>query len=44
MPAVKYIETRVKMVTGKDVTTVYIPYEASGILSSIGAIKDMFQK
>ena len=42
--AVKYIETLEKMVNGKDGKTVYIPYEASGILSSIGSIKDMFQK
>ena len=32
------------MLAGKDGKTVYIPYEASGILSSIGSIKDMFQK
>ena len=44
MLAVKYIETLEKMVNGKDGKTVYIPYEASGILSSIGSIKDMFQK
>ena len=44
MLAVKYIETLEKMVNGKDGKTVYIPYEASGILSSIGSIKYMFQK
>ncbi len=44
MLAVKYIETLEKMVNGKDNKTVYIPYEASGILSSIGSIKDIFQK
>jgi regulator of protease activity HflC (stomatin/prohibitin superfamily) len=44
MLAVKYIETLQNMVTGKDNKTVYIPYEASGILSSIGSIKEMFQK
>ena len=44
MLAVKYIETLEKMVNGKDGKTVYIPYEASGILSSIGSIRDMFQK
>lgn len=44
MLAVKYIETLREMVSGKDGKTVYIPYEASGILSSIGSIKDIFQK
>lgn len=42
--AVKYIETLGKMVSGKDNKTVYIPYEASNVLGSIGAIKDMFGK
>ena len=42
--AVMYIETLEKMVNGKDGKTVYIPYEASGSLSSIGSIRDMFQK
>ncbi len=44
MLAVKYIETLQEMVSGKDNKTVYIPYEASGILSSIGSIKDIFNK
>lgn len=44
MLAVKYIETLNQMVSGKDNKTVYIPYEASGILSSIGSIKDIFNK
>ena len=42
--AMKYIETLSKMVEGKDNKTVYIPYEASGVLSSIGSIKDIFNK
>jgi regulator of protease activity HflC (stomatin/prohibitin superfamily) len=41
--AVKYIETLNEMVSGKDNKTIYIPYEASGLLSSIGSIKDMFK-
>lgn len=41
--AVKYIETLNQMVSGKDNKTVYIPYEASGVLSSIGSIKEMFK-
>lgn len=44
MLAVKYIETLQGMVTGKDNKTVYIPYEASGILGSIGSIKEIFNK
>lgn len=44
MLAVKYIETLNKMVSGKDNKTVYIPYEATGILGSIGSIKDIFVK
>ena len=42
--AVKYIETLNQMVSGKDNKTVYIPYEATGVLSSIGALKDVFAK
>lgn len=41
--AVKYIETLNAMVSGKDNKTIYIPYEASGVLSSIGSIKDIFK-
>jgi hypothetical protein len=29
------------MVSGKDNKTIYIPFEATGILSSIGGIKEM---
>ena len=43
MLAMKYIETLQEMVSGKDNKTVYIPYEASGVLSSIGSIKTMFE-
>ncbi len=43
MLAVKYIETLRSMTNGKDTKTVYIPYEATGVLSSIGAIKDVFK-
>jgi hypothetical protein len=39
----KYIETLKDMTSGKDNKTVYIPYEASGVLSSIGSIKQMFE-
>lgn len=44
MLAVKYIETLKEMTKGNDSRTVYIPYEASSVLSSIGSIKDLFQK
>jgi len=44
MLALKYIETLREMTTGQDNKTVYIPYEASGVLSSIGSIKEMFHK
>ena len=42
MLATKYIETLNEMVTGRDTKTVYIPYEATGVLSSIGSIRDLF--
>lgn len=41
--AMKYIETLEKMVSGKDNKVVYLPYEATGILSSIGGIKDLLE-
>lgn len=44
MLAMKYIETLREMTTGQDNKTVYIPYEASSVLSSIGSIKNLFQK
>jgi regulator of protease activity HflC (stomatin/prohibitin superfamily) len=39
--AVRYIDTLKEMVSGKDNKMVYMPYEATGILSSIGGIKDL---
>ena len=42
--ATKYIATLKEMVSGKDGKTVYIPYEASGVLSSLGSIKEIFKK
>jgi regulator of protease activity HflC (stomatin/prohibitin superfamily) len=41
--AVKYIETLKEMVSGKDNKVVYLPFEATGVLGSIGGIKDMLQ-
>lgn len=40
--AMKYIETLKEMTSGKDNKTVYVPYEASSVLSSIGSIKELF--
>lgn len=42
--AMKYIDTLREMTSGKDNKTVYIPYEASSVLSSIGSIKGLFNK
>lgn len=39
--AMKYLETFKEMVEGDDNKTVYMPYEASGILGSLGGIKDL---
>lgn len=40
--AMKYIDTLREMTSGKDCKTVYMPYEASSVLSSIGSIKTLF--
>lgn len=42
--ATKYIDTLQKMVTGQDNKTVYIPFEATGVLSSLGGIKEMLNQ
>jgi len=39
--AVRYLDTLKKMVEGKDNKVVYMPYEATGILSSVDGIKQM---
>ena len=39
--AIRYIETLKEMVSGQGNKVVYLPYEATGILSSIGGIKEM---
>lgn len=41
--AMKYIETLSQMVEGKDNKTVYVPYEATGVLSSLGGIKEILK-
>ena len=42
--ATKYIETLQEMVSGKDNKTIYLPFEATGVLSSLGGIKEMLNK
>lgn len=42
MLAMRYIDTLREMTSGKDNKTVYMPYEASSLLSSIGSIKNLF--
>lgn len=40
--AMQYINTLREMTSGENNKTVYIPYEASSVLSSIGSIRDLF--
>ena len=42
--AMKYLEALKSMTEGKDNKVVYMPYEATGILSSVDGIKQMFDK
>ena len=42
--AMKYLETMEAITSGKDNKVVYMPYEATGILSSVDGIKQMFDK
>jgi len=39
--AVRYLETLKEMTSGQNNKTVYLPYEASGVLSSLGGIKEL---
>ena len=41
--AMKYLETLKGIASGKDNKVVYMPYEATGILSSVDGIKQMFE-
>jgi regulator of protease activity HflC (stomatin/prohibitin superfamily) len=41
--AVRYVDTLKEMVSGKDNKTVYLPYEATSVLGSIGGMKDLFK-
>jgi len=40
--AVRYIDTLKEMVDGEETRTVYMPFEATGVLGSLGGIKDLF--
>lgn len=42
--AVKYVEALKEIASGEQNKTVYLPYEATNMLGSIGGIKDLFQK
>jgi regulator of protease activity HflC (stomatin/prohibitin superfamily) len=39
--AMRYLDTLQEMTSGKDNKVIYMPYEATGVLSSLGGIKDM---
>jgi hypothetical protein len=39
--AMKYLETLKEMTSGQNNKVIYIPYEATGVLSSVGGIKEM---
>lgn len=41
MVAIRYIDTLKDMVSGKDNKVIYLPYEATAVLSSIGGIRDL---
>jgi hypothetical protein len=40
----RYLETLKDISSGKDNKLVYLPYEATGVLSSLGGIKEIFAK
>ncbi len=40
--AIKYIDTLKEMVSGEGNKVIYIPYEATGVLGSLGSIKEIF--
>lgn len=42
--AVKYIETLKEMATGNATKTIYLPYEATNVLGSLGTIKELFKQ
>ncbi len=42
--ALRYLEGLKTMTSGKDNKTIFMPYEASGVLSSLGGIRELFDK
>ena len=42
--AQKYIQMMQEVASGQDTKTVYLPYEATNILGSLGGIKDLFKQ
>lgn len=40
--ALKYIEALKEMVSGKDNKVIYMPYEATALLGSVGGLRDLF--
>jgi len=42
--AMRYIDTLKEMVSGKDNKVIYLPIEATGVLGSLGGIRDMFEQ
>ncbi|HEY6061370.1 MAG TPA: SPFH domain-containing protein [Gemmatimonadales bacterium] len=41
--AIRYLEALKEMVSGQNNKVVYLPYEATGVLSSLGGIREMLQ-
>ena len=41
--AMKYLETLTDMTSGQNNKVIYMPYEATGVLSSVGGIKEMLE-
>ena len=39
--AIRYLESLKEMTSGKDNKVVYVPYEATGVLGSLGGIKEL---
>ena len=44
MIAMKYVQALSEMTSGKDNKVIYMPYEATGIISSLGGLKEMLEK
>jgi len=43
LSAMKYLETLKEMTSGQNNKVIYMPYEATGVLSSVGGIKEMLE-